>query len=69
MEQAISEAVAAARVRVAAAQSANEAAVRGTKLSAGTISKGTVEKFLREELEARKEAILAAAVEAALREF
>ena len=69
MEQVIAEAVSAARVRVEAARAANEASVKGTKLSAGTISKGTVEKFLREEVEARKDKISAAVVAAALEAF
>ena len=69
MDRLISEAVDAAKARAAAAQAENDKNAKRAGFSGSPPGEGVTDKFVRDEVEARKDAIVAAAVEVAIKQF
>lgn len=65
----IDEAVNAARNRVEVAEQAAKEAAKGTNFAPASLGNGVTEKFIRDEVDSRREAIIAAVVAEAVAQF
>lgn len=69
IESVLSESVAAVRVRIAAVDAASIEAAKGSEFKPVKAGRGVAEKFLRAELDARKEALFESAFAEAAEEL
>ena len=69
MDRLISEAVNAAKARAGEAQAVNDKNAARAGFEGSPLGEGVTDKFVRDEVEARKDAIVAAAVEVAIKQF
>ena len=69
MDRLISEAVNAAKARAGEAQAVNDKNAARAGFAGSPLGEGVCAVFVRDEVEARKDAIVAAAVEVAVKQF